>query len=98
LCPVECAVLPLVNKFTARAREVFESLVDGNWRVSYDKGGSIGRRYARQDELGTKWCITIDGETDIDNTVTIRERDTKHQKRVKIQQLLECSSIESIFI
>ncbi|MBS0285948.1 MAG: hypothetical protein JSR17_01110 [Proteobacteria bacterium] len=96
LCPVECAVLPLVNKFCVKAREIFERLVDGNWRVSYDKGGSIGRRYARQDELGTKWCITIDGETELDNTVTIRDRDSKEQKRVAIQQLLECSSLESL--
>lgn len=97
LCPVECAVLPLVNKFATKGRQIFETLVDANWRVSYDKGGSIGRRYARQDELGTKWCITIDGETEVDDTVTIRERDSKEQKRVKTHSLIHCSSIESIF-
>ena len=62
---------------------------DFEFNVVYDKSGSIGRRYARNDEIGTPFCITIDEQTTKDNTVTIRFRDTKAQKRVKIPKLKE---------
>ena len=64
-------------------------LVDNNILTQKDTGGSIGRRYARADEIGVPYCITIDFETLKDDTVTIRERDTTKQKRVKITDLLK---------
>ena len=57
------------------------------WNLLYDKSGSIGRRYARNDEIGTPMCITIDEQTPKDKTVTIRDRDTTRQVRIKIDQL-----------
>lgn len=53
----------------------------------YDEAGSIGKRYRREDEIGTPYCITIDFDTEVDNTVTIRDRDTMEQERVKIEDL-----------
>ena len=77
LAPVKVAVMPLVNKegMPERAREVFDSL---RHRIGaeYDQGGSIGKRYRRQDEIGTPWGVTIDGETAADDTVTLRDRDS----------------------
>jgi glycyl-tRNA synthetase len=71
-----------------RAREVFESL-HRRIGAEYDEGGSIGKRYRRQDEIGTPWCVTIDGETAEDNSVTLRDRDSLEQTRVQIADLPE---------
>jgi glycyl-tRNA synthetase len=83
LAPVKAAVLPLVSKagMPERAREIYE---DVRRRVpsEYDEGGSIGRRYRRQDEIGTPWGITVDGQTLEDGTVTLRDRDSLEQERV----------------
>ena len=87
LCSFEYAILPLVNKFNVKGREVYNHFVKKGKRVFYDKGGAIGRRYARQDEIGTKWCITIDGQTSEDDTVTIRDRDTTVQVRIKYSEI-----------
>jgi len=90
LAPVKVAVFPIVKKksFVSIARKIYDELRK-DFNVVYDEGGSIGRRYARQDEIGTPFCITIDGESVKKNTVTIRDRDTTEQIRVKISDLKE---------
>ena len=74
--------------WTERAREIFESL-RRRIGAEYDDGGSIGKRYRRQDEIGTPWCVTIDGETAGDDSVTLRDRDSLEQERVPIEGLPE---------
>jgi glycyl-tRNA synthetase len=88
LAPVKAAVLPLVRKDgqPELAREV-RGLLRGLMQTEYDEGGSIGRRYRRQDEIGTPWCVTIDHESLEDRTVTIRDRDSLAQDRVAIDEL-----------
>jgi glycyl-tRNA synthetase len=83
LAPVKTAVLPLISRegMPERAREIYES-VRTRVAAEYDEGGSIGRRYRRQDEIGTPWGITVDGQTMKDGTVTLRDRDTLEQIRV----------------
>ena len=85
LAPVKAAVFPLVKKdgMPERAQEVYRELKK-RWNVFYDEKGAVGRRYRRQDEAGTPYCITVDGQTLQDNTVTIRDRDSLDQWRVKI--------------
>ena len=89
IAPYLAAVFPLVNKdgVDAKAKEVFSLLRKNRTYALYDYSGSIGRRYARADEIGVPYCITIDYDTLRDNTVTVRDRDTKEQKRVKIEEL-----------
>src|SRR5918912_1472339 len=88
MAPVKVAVLPLVRKDgqPELAREVRDAL-RGRLQTEYDEGGSIGRRYRRQDEIGTPCCVTIDHQSLEDRTVTVRERDTLAQDRVAIDQL-----------
>ncbi len=88
LAPVKVAVLPLVRKDgqPELAREVERSL-RGRLQVEYDEGGSIGKRYRRQDEIGTPWCVTIDHQSLEDRTVTVRDRDSLAQDRVGIDGL-----------
>jgi glycyl-tRNA synthetase len=88
LAPIKVAVLPLVKKdgLAEKAKQVYEKLKPC-FNCFYDEGGSIGRRYARQDEIGTPVCITIDYDSLKDNTVTIRHRDTTKQERVKLDQV-----------
>jgi glycyl-tRNA synthetase len=88
LAPYQAAILPLVNKegIDVLAKKVYERL-KSEFNVIYDYSGSIGRRYARQDEIGTPMCITVDGQSIKDSTVTIRDRDTMNQIRVKIDKL-----------
>jgi len=88
LAPYKAAVFPLISKgeILEASREIYKDLVE-EFNVFFDKSGSIGRRYARQDEIGTPFCITIDGETTEKKTVTIRERDTTKQIRVHIKDL-----------
>jgi glycyl-tRNA synthetase len=69
-----------------RAREVYED-VRARVPAEYDEGGSIGKRYRRQDEIGTPWGITVDGQTMEDDTVTLRDRDTLEQERVPAEGL-----------
>ena len=92
IAPIDVAVFPLVNKerMPELAKQIYEILKkQSNLRIFYDESGSIGRRYRRQDEIGTPLCITIDGQSLKDKTVTIRERDSMKQKRVKIDKLLD---------
>jgi glycyl-tRNA synthetase len=88
LAPVKVAVLPLVRKDGQPevAREVFADL-KGRMTAEYDAGGSIGKRYRRQDEIGTPWGVTIDHQTLEDRTVTLRDRDSLEQERVPIAEL-----------
>jgi glycyl-tRNA synthetase len=88
LAPIKAAIFPIVKKpeFEKIAEDIFTKLKK-KFNIIYDKSGSVGRRYARNDEIGTPFCITIDEKTLNDNTVTIRERDTTKQKRIKINEL-----------
>jgi len=90
LAPVKVAVLPLVSKegMAERAREIYEEL-RGRIPTEYDQGGSIGKRYRRQDEIGTPWGVTVDGQTLEDGTVTLRERDSLEQTRVPADGLAQ---------
>ncbi|MEM0301795.1 MAG: glycine--tRNA ligase [Archaeoglobaceae archaeon] len=89
LAPIEVAVLPLLSRepFITKALEIVDLLRKSGFYTDYDDSGSIGRRYRRFDEIGTPFCITIDHQTFEDETVTIRDRDTTKQIRVKISEL-----------
>ena len=78
LAPYKAAVLPLSKKLSEKADEVY-SLLAKNFNIEYDETGSIGKRYRRQDEIGTPFCITVDFETENDGCVTIRHRDIMTQ-------------------
>lgn len=88
LAPMTAAVFPLVNKdgMPEIAEQICKNLRK-SVRVDYDTSGAIGRRYRRQDEVGTPFCITVDGQTSADQTVTLRDRDTMQQERVSIDAL-----------
>ena len=86
LAPIKAAVLPLSKKLNDGATEVFHKL-QKKFMVEYDDAGSIGKRYRRQDEIGTPFCITYDFESAEDGCVTVRERDSMKQERVKIEDL-----------
>jgi len=91
LAPYKAAVFPLVAnkpKLTDKAKNIFNSL-KSEFMVAWDDIGNIGKRYRRQDEIGTPWCITVDYQTLEDNTVTIRDRDTMKQERFKIDEIIE---------
>lgn len=90
IAPYELGVFPLVKKkdLPEKAREVFRML-QPHFSVFYDDSGSIGRRYRRQDEIGTPFGITVDFDTLVDDTVTIRNRDTMEQERVRINELVQ---------
>lgn len=86
LAPVKIAVLPLSNKLSDNAWSVYENLKK-SYNCDFDKTGSIGKRYRRQDEIGTPYCITYDFDSLNDNSVTIRERDSMQQVRININEL-----------
>lgn len=91
LAPVKVAVSPLLKnkpELVKKAREVYKILKDEFGNVMWDDNGNIGKRYRRQDEIGTPYCVTIDFETLENDTVTVRERDTTKQVRVKASELL----------
>jgi len=88
LAPVKVAVLPLVKK--DGMPEVAQRIVDDlkyDYNVVYDEKDSVGKRYRRQDAIGTPFCVTVDGQTLEDGTVTVRHRDTMEQERVMIESL-----------
>jgi len=89
IAPVQVAIFPLMKKpqLSKVARELQKNLQD-KFTVEYDESGAIGKRYRRHDEIGTPFCITVDFDTLEDNTVTIRDRDTTKQQRVKIEDLV----------
>ena len=88
LAPVKAAVLPLSRNadLTPKARDLAAAL-RRNWNIEFDDAGAIGRRYRRQDEIGTPFCITVDFDTLDDQAVTIRERDSMAQERVALDQV-----------
>jgi len=91
VAPIKIAVLPLVKnkeELVKKANEVYR-ILKPHFVCQYDEVGSIGRRYRRQDEIGTPFCVTIDFDTLKDDTVTIRDRDTMEQERVKIENLVK---------
>ena len=86
LAPYKVAVLPLSKKLSEKANEVYDML-SKKFMCDYDEAGSIGKRYRREDEIGTPYCVTIDFDTLEDNQVTIRDRDTMEQVRISIDEL-----------
>ena len=94
LAPFKCAILPLSKKLGDKADEIRAEL-SKYFMVDYDDAGSIGKRYRRQDEIGTPFCVTVDFETvgdpekgiEADNCVTVRDRDTMEQVRLPISEL-----------
>jgi len=89
LSPVKAAILPLVKKddqLVKTAKEIHNELKT-EWNVTYDETGSVGRRYARNDEIGTPYCLTIDSESEKDKKITIRNRDNGKQKRIAITDI-----------
>ena len=95
LAPYKAAILPLSKKLSPKAQEIYALLAD-KFMVDCDDAGSIGKRYRRQDEIGTPLCITVDFETvgdpdkgiEADNCVTVRDRDTMEQIRLSIDELV----------
>ncbi len=95
LAPIKAAVFPLLKnkpELVEKAREVYRALKKEIPQIVWDDNGNIGKRYRRQDEIGTPWCITIDFDTlgekaELKDTVTLRDRDTGEQKRIKIEEL-----------
>jgi glycyl-tRNA synthetase len=90
LAPIKAAVFPLVKKdgMPEIAQQIYRVLKP-HFNVFYDEKGAVGRRYRRQDEAGTPYCITVDGQTLTDQTVTVRDRDTLEQWRVKVDDVAE---------
>ncbi len=86
LAPMKAAVLPLSKKLSEKATEIYDEL-SKKFVIDYDEAGSIGKRYRREDEIGTPLCITVDFDTLEDNQVTIRDRDTMEQIRIPIDQV-----------
>ena len=86
LAPFKACILPLSKKLSENASKVYEAL-SKHFMVDYDETGSIGKRYRRQDEIGTPFCITVDFDTLEDESITIRDRDTMEQVRVKIDEI-----------
>lgn len=88
LSPYKAAVLPLSKKLSAQARPVWEQIAK-QFQVDFDDAGSIGKRYRRQDEIGTPLCVTVDFESENDGCVTVRDRDSMQQERIKIEALTD---------
>ena len=87
LAPYKCAVLPLVKKYHSdKAMEVYKN-ISKKFMTSYDEAGSIGKRYRRQDAIGTPFCITIDDNSINNGMVTIRDRDTMKQDTIKLDEV-----------
>ena len=96
LAPIKAAILPLSKKLEPKAREI-EAILNKYINVTYDETGSIGKRYRRQDAVGTPFCVTVDFDTANDNMVTVRERDSMQQIRLPIEKLAEYLSIKVFF-
>ena len=86
LAPVKAAVLPLSKKLGEQAEKIYNEL-SKSFNVEYDDAGSIGKRYRRQDEIGTPFCITYDFDSENDGCVTVRDRDSMEQVRIPIASL-----------
>lgn len=86
IAPFKASILPLSKQLAPKAKEIFDSLIP-YMNVSFDVTGSIGKRYRRNDEIGTPYCVTIDFDTENDNSVTVRDRDSMKQERIEISKL-----------
>lgn len=91
LAPVKAAVFPLIKKdgMPEKAMQIYGELKSAGLAVQYDQQGAIGRRYRRQDEIGTPYCLTVDGDTANDGCVTIRDRDSLVQERIPADRIVE---------
>ncbi len=91
LAPIKIAILPLTKKEPLKnlAQEIYQDLRH-YWSSDYDEKDSIGRRYRRQDEVGTPYCLTVDFDSLEDKKVTVRKRDTMKQERIAIEELEDC--------
>jgi glycyl-tRNA synthetase len=89
LAPVKVAVLPLSRNadLSPKAKDLAMELRSAGWNIDFDDSGAIGRRYRRQDEIGTPYCVTVDFDTLEDQAVTVRSRDTMEQERVGLDQV-----------
>ena len=88
LAPFKACVLPLSKKLGEKSREIYAMLAK-KFMIDYDDAGSIGKRYRRQDEIGTPFCVTVDFETEQDGCVTVRDRDSMEQVRIPVEQLVD---------
>jgi len=91
IAPVKAAIFPLIKKDEKQveiAKNIYASLSQ-HIVVEYDEGGAIGKRYRRQDEIGTPYCITVDNESIDNGTVTVRERDSMEQESILVEDLLQ---------
>ena len=86
IAPIQVGVLPLSKKLNDKAAEL-QKIIQPFYRTELDVTGNIGKRYRRQDEIGTPFCLTVDFDTENDGAVTVRDRDTMAQERVAIDQL-----------
>src|SRR5690606_19048353 len=92
LAPYKVAILPLVKKDDAlveRARQIASEFLSAGIAAKYDEQHTIGKRYARHDEIGTPYCLTIDAQTLEDETITIRYRDDKRQERIRVDEAVD---------
>ena len=96
LAPIKVAVLPLSKKLSEPAQKIYDEL-SKKFMCDYDEAGSIGKRYRREDEIGTPFCVTVDFDTLEDNCVTVRNRDTMQQERIKIEDLENYISSKIVF-
>ena len=96
LAPFKACILPLSKKLSEQAGNIYADLAK-DFMVDYDEAGSIGKRYRRQDEIGTPFCITVDFETAEDNCVTVRDRDSMEQVRIPVAELKEYISKRIVF-
>jgi glycyl-tRNA synthetase len=87
IAPIKVGVLPLSKKLGEGAEKVFKTL-SRHFNCEYDDRGNIGRRYRRQDEIGTPYCVTYDFDSETDGCVTVRDRDTMEQERIRIEELV----------
>lgn len=96
LAPYKVAVLPLTKKQSDKASEVY-SMLAKHFSCEFDVAGQIGKRYRRQDAIGTPYCVTVDFDTLEDNAVTVRDRDTMEQIRLPIDELVDYISKKVMF-
>ena len=87
IAPVKVGVLPLSKKLGEGAEKIY-TMLSKKYNCEYDDRGNIGKRYRRQDEIGTPFCVTYDFDSETDGAVTVRDRDTMEQERIKIEDLL----------
>ena len=96
LAPVKCAVLPLSRKLSDKAFDIYQDL-SHYFNCDFDNSGAIGKRYRRQDEIGTPFCVTYDFESENDGCVTVRERDSMDQVRLPIEKIREYIAERIVF-